>query len=299
MDGTAATPLLYAMITSLAPHYQFDLETPFEELDPKPSVSACCMAQAKKGNTLSLSKRKRRTTLKKHAFEGIIPNLERRWRETHSSAVREELGKHRHLVIMPRVWWRAPVYRSPQCADGPGTSAGPGPGERRGRAIFEVEALSLSDCRQWFLDWVPDGAKKEIAHRIIQEIRARLDFLINVGLNYLSLDRGADTLSGGEAQRIRLASQIGSGLTGVMYVLDEPSIGLHQRDNHSLIKTLQQLRDLGNSVIVVEHDEDMIRAADFVLDMGPGAGEQGGCVVAQGTPDGNHGPTPSHSQVST
>src|SRR5690606_24503655 len=137
---------------------------------------------------------------------------------------------------------------------------------------------------EWFRRLQLTGAKKEIASRIVREIEARLEFLNNVGLNYLSLDRSADTISGGEAQRIRLASQIGSGLTGVMYVLDEPSIGLHQRDNDRLIGTLRHLRDLGNSVIVVEHDEDMIRAADYVLDMGPGAGEHGGRIVAQGTP---------------
>ncbi|MFA7475569.1 MAG: excinuclease ABC subunit UvrA, partial [Castellaniella sp.] len=199
---------------------------------------------------------------------------------THSSAVREELGRLRHLVLCPE------CHGARLCSDARNILIGqdPGRGERRGRALYEIESLPLSDCRQWFLDWVPDGARRDVADRIIQEIRARLDFLVNVGLGYLSLDRGADTLSGGEAQRIRLASQIGSGLTGVMYVLDEPSIGLHQRDNHRLIETLRQLRDLGNSVIVVEHVEDMIRAADHVLDMGPGAGEQGGCVIAQGTP---------------
>ena len=151
-------------------------------------------------------------------------------------------------------------------------------------AIYEVEALALSDCLQWFKNLSLTGAKKEIADRIVHEIQLRLEFLNNVGLNYLSLDRSADTISGGEAQRIRLASQIGSGLTGVMYVLDEPSIGLHQRDNDKLIQTLQHLRDLGNSVIVVEHDEDMIRTADYVIDMGPGAGEHGGQITAQGSP---------------
>lgn len=158
-------------------------------------------------------------------------------------------------------------------------------GERHGQAIYEVEAMPLSTCLAWFRDLTLAGAKQEIAQRIVREIEARLSFLNNVGLNYLSLDRSADTISGGEAQRIRLASQIGSGLTGVMYVLDEPSIGLHQRDNDRLIGTLQHLRDLGNSVIVVEHDEDMIRMADWVVDMGPGAGEHGGEVVAQGDPE--------------
>jgi excinuclease ABC subunit A len=152
-------------------------------------------------------------------------------------------------------------------------------------AIYEVEAMALSECLHWFENLNLTGSKQEIADRIVREIRARLEFLNNVGLNYLSLDRSADTISGGEAQRIRLASQIGSGLTGVMYVLDEPSIGLHQRDNDRLIKTLAHLRDLGNSVIVVEHDEDMIRSADWVVDMGPGAGEHGGQIIAEGTPD--------------
>ncbi len=161
----------------------------------------------------------------------------------------------------------------------------PGQGQERGRAIYEVEAMPLSACLAWFQMLKLTGAKQEIAQRIVREIEARLSFLNNVGLTYLSLDRSADTISGGEAQRIRLASQIGSGLTGVMYVLDEPSIGLHQRDNDRLISTLQHLRDLGNSVIVVEHDEDMIRLADWVVDMGPGAGEHGGQVVAQGRPE--------------
>jgi excinuclease ABC subunit A len=156
--------------------------------------------------------------------------------------------------------------------------------QEQGLAIYEVEAQPLSTCLKWFQDLKLTGARAEIAQRIVREIEARLSFLNNVGLNYLSLDRSADTISGGEAQRIRLASQIGSGLTGVMYVLDEPSIGLHQRDNDRLIATLHHLRDLGNSVIVVEHDEDMIRQADWVVDMGPGAGEHGGQIVAQGTP---------------
>ena len=156
--------------------------------------------------------------------------------------------------------------------------------QEQGLAIYEVEAQPLSQCLKWFQDLRLTGARQEIAQRIVREIEARLSFLNNVGLNYLSLDRSADTISGGEAQRIRLASQIGSGLTGVMYVLDEPSIGLHQRDNDRLIATLHHLRDLGNSVIVVEHDEDMIRQADWVVDMGPGAGEHGGQIVAQGTP---------------
>ncbi|MDY0308895.1 MAG: excinuclease ABC subunit UvrA [Castellaniella sp.] len=269
----------YAMMASLAQHYGFDLDTPFQSLDP--NVRHCILHGS--GNqeiAFQYLGENGVPVIRRHAFEGIIPNLERRWRETHSSAVREELGRLRHLVLCPD------CHGARLCAEARNVLIGqdPGRGERRGRALYEIESLSLADCRQWFLDWVPDGARRDVADRIIHEIRARLDFLVNVGLGYLSLDRGADTLSGGEAQRIRLASQIGSGLTGVMYVLDEPSIGLHQRDNQRLIETLRQLRDLGNSVIVVEHDEDMIRAADFVLDMGPGAGEHGGCIVAQGSP---------------
>ena len=269
----------YAMMASLAQHYGFDLDTPFQALDAEvrqrilhgSGTEEIAFQYLGEGGI---------PALRRHAFEGIIPNLERRWRETHSTAVREELGRLRHLI-------QCPDCRGARlCTEARNVLIGhdPGPGQRRGRALYDLESLSLADCQRWFLDWTPEGARREVADRILQEIRARLDFLVNVGLGYLSLDRGADTLSGGEAQRIRLASQIGSGLTGVMYVLDEPSIGLHQRDNHRLIDTLRQLRDLGNSVIVVEHDEDMIRAADHVLDMGPGAGEQGGCVVAQGTP---------------
>jgi excinuclease ABC subunit A len=269
----------YAMMASLAQHYGFDLDTPFQALDPAVR-DRILHGSGSQEIAFQYLGENGVPAIRRHAFEGIIPNLERRWRETHSSAVREELGRLRHLVLCPE------CHGARLCSDARNILIGqdPGRGERRGRALYEIESLPLSDCRQWFLDWVPDGARRDVADRIIQEIRARLDFLVNVGLGYLSLDRGADTLSGGEAQRIRLASQIGSGLTGVMYVLDEPSIGLHQRDNHRLIETLRQLRDLGNSVIVVEHDEDMIRAADHVLDMGPGAGEQGGCVIAQGTP---------------
>lgn len=269
----------YAMMASLAQHYHFSLDTPFQDLDPSvrdrllhgSGTEEIAFQYLGEGGI---------PAIRHHAFEGVIPNLERRWRETHSHAVREELSRLRHTTTCPE------CQGARLCTEARHVLIGddPGPGQRRGRAIYEIEALSLADCRRWFQESVIGGARREVAERIVHEIRARLDFLDNVGLGYLSLDRGADTLSGGEAQRIRLASQIGSGLTGVMYVLDEPSIGLHQRDNRRLIDTLRQLRDLGNSVIVVEHDEDMIRAADHVLDMGPGAGEQGGCVVAQGTP---------------
>ncbi|NYT45389.1 excinuclease ABC subunit UvrA [Alcaligenaceae bacterium] len=270
----------HTLLTSLAAHYDFDIETPFEDLAPEIRQRVLYGSDTEEISFLYLNE-KGRTTVKKHPFEGIIPNLERRWRETDSSAVREELGKYRQSKTCPECdgsRLRAEA-RHVLIGDEPGES------QRRGRAIYEVEALSLSACLAWFQALELTGAKKDIAERIVREIEARLQFLNNVGLNYLSLDRSADTISGGEAQRIRLASQIGSGLTGVMYVLDEPSIGLHQRDNDRLILTLQHLRDLGNSVIVVEHDEDMIRSADFVLDMGPGAGEHGGRIVAQGTPE--------------
>ncbi|KAA0891106.1 excinuclease ABC subunit UvrA [Pusillimonas sp. ANT_WB101] len=270
----------HTLLTSLAAHYQFDIETPFEDLPEDIRQRVLYGSGEEKIPFLYLNE-KGRSTVKKHAFEGIVPNLERRWRETDSSAVREELGKYRQVNVCPDCGGARLRTEARNVLLGNEI----GLGQRQGRAIFEVEALSLSACLAWFRALELTGAKKEIAQRIVREIEARLEFLNNVGLNYLSLDRSADTISGGEAQRIRLASQIGSGLTGVMYVLDEPSIGLHQRDNDRLIKTLQHLRDLGNSVIVVEHDEDMIRSADFVLDMGPGAGEHGGQVVAQGTPD--------------
>jgi excinuclease ABC subunit A len=217
-----------------------------------------------------------RTSVREHVFEGIIPNLERRYRETDSVAVREELAKYQNNQACPscegtRLRREARFVRI-------GTD-----GDARG--IFEVSGWPLRDTLGYFQTLRLEGSKREIADKVVKEIVARLMFLNNVGLDYLSLERSAETLSGGEAQRIRLASQIGSGLTGVMYVLDEPSIGLHQRDNDRLISTLKHLRDLGNSVIVVEHDEDMIRMADYVVDMGPGAGEHGGMVIAEGTPD--------------
>jgi excinuclease ABC subunit A len=218
---------------------------------------------------------KGKVVIREHVFEGIVANLERRYRETDSPTVREELAKYQNNKPCPscegtRLRTEA---RNVKVGDG-----------KQARAIYEVSNLPLGEARDYFLSLELKGAKKEIAGKIISEIGARLSFLNDVGLNYLSLDRSADTLSGGEAQRIRLASQIGSGLTGVMYVLDEPSIGLHQRDNDRLIGTLKHLRDLGNSVLVVEHDEDMIRASDHVIDIGPGAGEHGGKIIAEGTP---------------
>jgi excinuclease ABC subunit A len=275
----------HTLLTSLAAHYQFDLDTPFEDLPDHVRHKVLHGSGEEEVPFLYINE-KGRSTVRKHPFEGVLPNLERRWRETDSSAVREELGKYRQVKVCPDCNGSRlrPEARNVLLGGGPRKAAAGGQEDGGGRAIYEIEALSLSACLAWFRNLELTGAKKEIAERIVREIEARLQFLNNVGLNYLSLDRSADTISGGEAQRIRLASQIGSGLTGVMYVLDEPSIGLHQRDNDRLIQTLHDLRDLGNSVIVVEHDEDMIRAADFVLDMGPGAGEHGGRVVAQGTP---------------
>jgi excinuclease ABC subunit A len=212
---------------------------------------------------------------KKHAFEGILPSMERRYRETDSPAVREELARYRSLQPCPTCDGTRLRTEARHVKLGEGEQA---------RAIFQIGHMTLRDSQAYFDHLKLAGAKGEIADKVVREIGNRLKFLNDVGLNYLSLDRSAETLSGGEAQRIRLASQIGSGLTGVMYVLDEPSIGLHQRDNDRLIGTLQHLRNLGNSVLVVEHDEDMIRAADYVVDMGPGAGIHGGHVVAQGTP---------------
>ncbi|WP_459616220.1 excinuclease ABC subunit UvrA [Bordetella sp. 2513F-2] len=269
----------HSLLTSLAAHYEFDIETPFEQL-PQAIRDKVLYGSGDEEIAFVYLNEKGRSTVKRHPFEGVIPNLERRWLETDSANVREELGKYRNIKTCPDCGGSRLRAEARHVLIG----NEPREAERHGRAIYEVEAMPLSECLAWFRALALGGAKQEIAQRIVREIEARLSFLNNVGLNYLSLDRSADTISGGEAQRIRLASQIGSGLTGVMYVLDEPSIGLHQRDNDRLIGTLQHLRDLGNSVIVVEHDEDMIRAADWVVDMGPGAGEHGGRVVASGTP---------------
>ncbi|HMO45457.1 MAG TPA: excinuclease ABC subunit UvrA [Rubrivivax sp.] len=269
----------FSMLESVARHYGFDIDAPFESLPRKArqvllhgsgdeDIVFVYEAQGAKGKVRSVKRA--------HPFEGILPNLERRWRETDSLAVREDLARYQAAKPCPdcagtRLRREARHVFLQQDAQ---------PGE----PIFRVEQMTLADGLAFFERLRLQGAKAEIADKIVREIRSRLKFLNDVGLNYLSLDRSADTLSGGEAQRIRLASQIGSGLTGVMYVLDEPSIGLHQRDNERLIGTLKRLRDLGNSVLVVEHDEDMILAADHVVDMGPGAGVHGGEVVAQGRP---------------
>jgi excinuclease ABC subunit A len=264
----------FQMLQSLAAYYEFDIDTPFEDL-PEKVRKLILFGSGKETIPFSYINERGRTTVREHVFEGIIPNLERRYRETDSAAVREELAKYQNNQPCPacdgsRLRREARFVRL-------GTDG-------EARAIYEISSWPLRDALGYFQTLHLEGAKREIGDKVVKEIVARLMFLNNVGLDYLSLERSADTLSGGEAQRIRLASQIGSGLTGVMYVLDEPSIGLHQRDNDRLIATLKHLRDLGNSVIVVEHDEDMIRMADYVVDMGPGAGEHGGMVIAEGTP---------------
>ena len=258
----------YSMLQSLAKHYRFDIEQPWEMLDEK--VQRLVLSgSGKEAIAFHYPGERGRSSVKEHPFEGVVPSLERRYRETDSVAVREELGKLINVQTCPecggsRLRLEA---RHVRLAD---------------QTLYDVSRWPLNQSYSFFKDLKLEGSRGQIAERIVREIATRLQFLVNVGLEYLSLERSAETLSGGESQRIRLASQIGSGLTGVMYVLDEPSIGLHQRDNARLIETLKQLRDLGNSVIVVEHDEDAIRAADYVLDMGPGAGEAGGHVVAEG-----------------
>ncbi|MBI3146590.1 MAG: excinuclease ABC subunit UvrA, partial [Pseudogulbenkiania sp.] len=260
----------YQMLQALAEHFGFDLDLPFEILPER--VRHVMLHGSGRDNIefTYLSERGAKFT-RSHPFEGIIPNLERRYRETDSLTVREELAKYQNNQPCPhcegsRLRREARyVYVA-------------------GQTLYAINQMALKDAARFFEQVAFSGQKQAVAEKIIKEIRDRVSFLNNVGLDYLCLARSADTLSGGEAQRIRLASQIGSGLTGVMYVLDEPSIGLHQRDNDRLLATLVRLRDLGNSVIVVEHDEDAIRAADYVVDMGPGAGEHGGRVVAEGAP---------------
>jgi excinuclease ABC subunit A len=267
----------FALLESLGRHYKFSLDVPFEELAPPIQQAVLHGSGAEEirfSYTLDSGASAGRKITKKHAFEGIIPNMERRYRETDSVAVREELARFRSLQPCPGCGGTRLRSEARHVKVGEGAQA---------RAIFEIGHATLRESFEYFSGLKLQGAKAEIADKVVREIGLRLKFLNDVGLNYLSLDRSAETLSGGEAQRIRLASQIGSGLTGVMYVLDEPSIGLHQRDNDRLIGTLRHLRDIGNSVIVVEHDEDMIRAADHVIDMGPGAGIHGGRVMAQGT----------------
>ena len=267
----------FAMIESLAAHYKFDAEAPWESLPD--AVQQVLLygsgeEEVKFSYALESGERAGKKISKKHPFEGIVRNFERRYRETDSAAVREELARYRAVQPCPECGGSRLRREARHVFVGEGEQKQP---------IYKISHVTLGEALAYFQKLELHGAKGDIAARVINEIRQRLKFLNDVGLNYLSLDRSADTLSGGEAQRIRLASQIGSGLTGVMYVLDEPSIGLHQRDNDRLIATLQHLRDLGNTVLVVEHDEDMIRTADHVIDMGPGAGVHGGRVMAQGT----------------
>ncbi|WP_213780336.1 excinuclease ABC subunit UvrA [Caballeronia sp. dw_276] len=263
----------FQMLQSLASFFEFDLDAAFEDL-PEKVRKILLFGSGKQVIPFSYINERGRTTVREHAFEGIIPSLERRYKETDSAAVREELSKYQNNQACPACEGTRLRTEARNVKLGTGEHA---------RAIYEVSGWPLRDTLGYFQTLRLEGSKAEIADRVIKEIVARLTFLNNVGLDYLSLERSAETLSGGEAQRIRLASQIGSGLTGVMYVLDEPSIGLHQRDNDRLIDTLKHLRDIGNSVIVVEHDEDMIRMADYVVDMGPGAGVHGGEIVSQGT----------------
>ncbi len=261
----------FAMISSLAGHYGFKVDTPFEKLDEAHRDKVLLGSGNEEIRFVYLSERGKASRESVHPFEGIIPNLTRRYRETESNAVREELGK---------------LLSSQTCQSCHGARLNEAARHvlLAGHTLPGITQLAIGEAHHLIETLALTGQRKEIADKITREIGQRLSFLVNVGLDYLSLDRSADTLSGGEAQRIRLASQIGAGLMGVMYVLDEPSIGLHQRDNDKLLGTLNYLRDLGNTVIVVEHDEDAIRAADHVLDIGPGAGVHGGQIIASGTP---------------
>ncbi len=259
----------YQMLTSLARHYKFDIEAPFETL-PKKIQQIILHGSDKEEIEFQYMNDRGDTVVRRHSFEGILNNMARRYKETESMAVREELAKY--ISTRP-------------CADCCGSRLRP-----EARHVYigqtnlpDVSDMSIGEALSFFEKMALAGQKAQIAEKILKEIKERLSFLVNVGLNYLSLSRSAETLSGGEAQRIRLASQIGAGLVGVMYVLDEPSIGLHQRDNERLLNTLIHLRNLGNTVIVVEHDEDAIRAADHIIDIGPGAGVHGGEIVAEGS----------------
>ncbi len=274
----------FSMLESVAKHYKFNIEAPFESLDlPLQNILLHGSGEEaiKFDYTMESGNFAGKKLTKKHPFEGIITNMARRYRETDSVTVREELARFRNLQPCPDCQGTR-LRREARNVFLVGAAAGDG-GEPVRTAIYEISHVTLRECLAYFQTLKLRGSKADIADKIVREIGLRLKFLNDVGLNYLSLDRSAETLSGGESQRIRLASQIGSGLTGVMYVLDEPSIGLHQRDNDRLISTLKHLRNIGNSVIVVEHDEDMIHAADHVIDMGPGAGVHGGRVMAQGT----------------
>lgn len=261
-------PFYFGRIESVARHFDIDLDTPFGELSQKHQDVLLTGNKKEKVDFSYLDERGRRHKASR-PFEGVLPYLERRYRDTESNLVRDELAKFLSEAtcdVCEGVRLN-PIARN-VLIDGVG--------------LGKVTNLSIADCEAYYRDLKLPGARGEVATKIIKEIHDRLNFLVSVGLNYLSLARSADTLSGGEAQRIRLASQIGAGLTGVMYVLDEPSIGLHQRDNDRLLQTLVRLRDLGNTVLVVEHDEEAVRAADFVVDIGPGAGVHGGYVIAAG-----------------
>ena len=283
----------FSLLESVAKHYAFDIDAAFETL---PEAARQVLLRGSGTEDIAFvyeaetARGKTRSVKRSHPFEGILPNLERRFRETDSPAVREDLLRYQSVKPCPdcegsRLRREARNVFLVDAGDASEGAASDGSQRQPTREpIYRVEHFTLRECLAYFESLKLQGAKAEIADKVVREIRSRLKFLNDVGLNYLSLDRSADTLSGGEAQRIRLASQIGSGLTGVMYVLDEPSIGLHQRDNERLIATLRHLRDIGNSVLVVEHDEDAILAADHVIDMGPGAGVHGGRVMAQGTP---------------
>ncbi|AAZ27437.1 MULTISPECIES: excinuclease ABC subunit UvrA [Colwellia] len=261
----------FQMLQALADHYKFPVDKPFNKLSAKAQKVVLYGSDEQEIEFKYMNDRGD-VVVRKHPFEGIINNMQRRYKETESNSVREELGKY---------------LNSQHCPDCNGSRL-----RLEARNVFiedtpltVVAEFSISDALKFFQGLTLTGQKAQVAEKILKEVNERLGFLVNVGLNYLNLSRGANTLSGGEAQRIRLASQIGAGLVGVMYVLDEPSIGLHQRDNERLLGTLIHLRDLGNTVIVVEHDEDAIRAADFVVDIGPGAGVHGGEIIAQGTVD--------------
>ncbi|MDR0219521.1 MAG: excinuclease ABC subunit UvrA [Enterobacteriaceae bacterium] len=261
----------FQMLQSLADHYKFDIEMPFDDLSSA-MKKVVLYGSGKESIEFKYINDRGDKTVRHHPFEGVLPNMERRYKETESSAVREELAKY---------------ISSRSCISCSGTRL-----RKEARFVFienttlpQISDFSIGHAMAFFQNITLSGQRAKIAEKILKEIRDRLKFLVNVGLNYLTLSRSAETLSGGEAQRIRLASQIGAGLVGVMYVLDEPSIGLHQRDNERLLETLLHLRNLGNTVIVVEHDEDAIRAADHIIDIGPGAGVHGGEIVAEGTLD--------------
>ena len=260
----------FQMVCALAAHYKFDIDTPWTQLE-QAVRQVVLHGSGSEEMEFRYTDTRGKTGKRIHAFEGILPNLERRYAETESATVREELGKYRGTRVCTEC----------QGARLNATARHVHVGEL---TLPQSSHLSVGDAMTHFSGLQLDGWRGEIAGRIVKEVADRLRFLVDVGLDYLTLDRSAETLSGGEAQRIRLASQVGSGLTGVMYILDEPSIGLHQRDNQRLLGTLRRLRDLGNTVIVVEHDEDAILSADHVLDLGPGAGIHGGLIVAQGTP---------------